>query len=417
MADAPTIRRAGPGRLAALVVATAVGVAATAVVGTGPAQAGARASADLSVGVVHAPDSPETGDDIAFTITATNDGPDTAVDVVAGIALDYPLRWGDLPEGCSASWAGPSVLCELGDVASGTSAVVTVEVHAYGSGLYTVPVAVASPTSDPDSADRVVNDVVLIRRGPSQAERYVSGIFPIILERDPGPSGLAYWSERWKRETFGYPGNPARIPAGIMASDEYRRLRIGKAYEAILGRSADPGGLAAWVARARAGWTYQQIEAQLIGSGEFASSAGGDVVAAMFEAVFQRSPSAAELRQWKQHPAASGPRWFLARAMQKTTAAYDLIIAETYGVTFGTPPDPIGRYVWQLRLRQGFTPEQLWAQLLVSSRFLQDYPYTEDDYLELDEGYVDSNADGVADGSVHDLSDRADALVAALDAS
>lgn len=53
----------------------------------------------------------------------------------------------------------------------------------------------------------------------------------------------------------------------------------------------------------------------------------------------------------------------------------------------------------------------------MSSRFLQDYPYTEDDYLELDEGYVDSNADGAADGSVHDLSDRTDALVAALDAS
>ena len=80
------------------------------------------------------------------------------------------------------------------------------------------------------------------------------------------------------------------------------------------------------------------------------------------------------------------------------------------------PADPIGRYVWHVRLRQGSTPEQLWAELLVSPRFLQDYPYTEDDYREMEEGYLDSNGDGAADGATHDFSARADDLVAALGA-
>lgn len=346
-------------------------------------------SADLSVGISHSPNAVKTGDEVTFTLAVANAGPDTAVDVVGGLGFPYPLQLNTVPEGCKRASSYESVLCDFGDLASGSTAEIDIVLQARGSGLITLPAAAVSTTADPDTADLTASDVILIQAGPRQAERYIAGIFPIILNRAPNASTTTYWANKWRAENNKYPRNLAAIPAGIINSNEYRRIRVREAYQNLLGRPADPAGLESMVKRVAGGWNYLQVERSLLTGSEFFRRAGAaptDDPAGYISAVVQkltgRSVTAAELDmylvmlgdgQWT-------PRQKFVQYVQSTTDARSKVISEKFQDTVGHEPSSLSRYMWLLKLRDGVTPESLWAQLLVSNEVLQKYPYTEDDY-------------------------------------
>lgn len=339
-------------------------------------------SADLSVAVSHTPDTPVAPSDVKFTVTASNAGPSTASGVVVALGFDYPLEPRTVPSGCRITASYRSLICDLGNLASGSSKSAVIILQAHASGLYTVPAAVGSDTPDPDTADRSANDTVLIKAGPSQAERYIRGIFPIILDRPATNADVAYWGPRWKAENFRYPRHLEKIPGGIINSNEYRRIRVREAYPRILGRSADSGAVAHWVTELSKGMSYETFERRLITSSEFTRKAGTvqGMIKNTYLAVQGRQPTAAEASaafdsQGRQSFAA------FVLSVQRSTGGYDAVIKRVYQDTFGTAPSSLARYLWQLELRAGKSPEALWAKLLVSNEVLRLYPYTEDDYI------------------------------------
>lgn len=386
-----------------IVAGAVVGLVGSGALASAPAGA-VDPSADLSVGVTHTPESATAPTAITFTVTASNAGPDTAEGVVVGIGYDYPLEAQTLPDGCRRSASYRSLVCELGDVASGASASVDVPLFANGSGLFSIPVAAASDTADPDAADRTATDTVLVKAGPSQAVRYIRGIFPMILQRNPNQATTDYWAARWKAANMGYPRKTEAIPAGILNSNEYRRLRIRESYQRILGRTVDPSALTYWTNKAAAGWSFERIDTTLLSSREFLSN--GDLesyIRKTFLAVLARQPTSAELNQWKKTlgatPSTAGWSRFPS-TLQRTTESFDRIIKARWQVSTGQDPTPLARYIWQVGLRNGQTPEKLWAQLLVSYDVLKNYPYTEDDYREM---YPEEYGDAAADVPVSDV--------------
>lgn len=348
-------------------------------------------SADLAVGVTHSPATATAPADVTFTITASNAGPDTASDVVVGLGFQYPLEPRTLPAGCRVSPSYESVVCDVGDVASGASASIDIVLYARGSGLFTVPAAVGSPTADPSTANNTATDSLLVSAGPSQAVRYIKGTFPIIMNRDPGTAETDYWAARWKTASTTYPRVLQKVPLGLINSNEYRRIRVREAYQSTLGRAADPGGLDANVRRAAAGWTYQQIERSLITSPEFFRRAGvapwtndPAFIDAVVQKVVGRPATAAEITKYTpmvgdaRQPALQR----FVQYVQSTTEARTRIINEKYQDTLGAPASPLARYIWLVRFNEGRTPESLWADLLVSYDVLQKYPTTIDDYTD-----------------------------------
>ena len=328
---------------------------------------------------------------MTFTVTASNAGPDTAEDVVVGLGFQYPLQPLDLPAGCKISPAYESLVCDVGDIASGASTSVDVVLNARGSGLFTLPAAVGSPTADPSAANNTATDSLLVSAGPSQAERSIKGTFPIVMNRNPGTAETDYWAARWKAANTSYPRVLQKVPLGLINSNEYRRIRVREAYQNTLGRPADPGGLDANVRRAAAGWTYQQIERSLITSPEFFRRAGvapwtndPAFIDAVVQKVVGRPATAAEITKYTpmvgnaQHAAVQR----FVQYVQSTTEARTRIINEKYQDTLGAPASPLARYIWLVRFNEGRTPESLWADLLVSYDVLQHYPYTIDDYTE-----------------------------------
>ncbi len=120
--------------------------------------------ADLSVSKSDDPDPVTVGDDVTYTITVNNAGPEEAVDVVlddvfSGAAVSN-VRISSADVICSG------FPCSLGTLASGASTQFTVQVTADEVGTINSEASLTSATSDPDSANSsvtettTVNDVV-----------------------------------------------------------------------------------------------------------------------------------------------------------------------------------------------------------------------------------------------------------------
>ncbi|MGN6692708.1 MAG: DUF11 domain-containing protein [Aquihabitans sp.] len=367
------------------VAGAVVGLVGSGALAASPAGA-ADPSADLSVSVTHTPSTAVAPSEITFTVTAANAGPDAAEGVVVGLGYQYPLDLRVVPDGCRRSSSYESLVCDLGDIAASGSESVDITLVARGSGLFTLPAAVGSDTADPVAGNNTATDSLLVKAGPSQAVRYIRGIFPMILQRNPNQATTDYWAARWRKATMGYPQKPESVPSGIINSNEYRRLRIRESYQRILGRSVDPSALSYWTTKLTSGWSYERLDTTLLSSKEFLRN--GDLetyIRKTYLAVLGRQPTSAELNTWKADLASTqGTGWSrFPLALQRSTEGFDVIIKQRYLVSTGQPPSALSRYIWQVGLRNGQSPEKLWAQLLVSYDVLKNYPYTEDDYREL----------------------------------
>jgi len=127
--------------------------------------------ADLSVSKSDAPDPAVAGEPLTYTLDVDNNGPDIALDVVVTDTLPAGVSFVSGSPGCSAS--GSIVTCELGNLASGDSRTLTINVliaadlvHNAGSPTtITNNASVTGVANDPDpsnNADSETTSVVAV---------------------------------------------------------------------------------------------------------------------------------------------------------------------------------------------------------------------------------------------------------------
>jgi uncharacterized repeat protein (TIGR01451 family) len=360
----------------AAVAAVAAGTAAW----SAPAAAAPRAdaaTADLSVAVDHSPAAPFTGDQLTFSVTAANAGPAVAADVVVGLSLNYSFRFLPTPTptggSCGATQESGAVLCSVGSIPAGSSVTVRLTVMPYTAGVFPVPVAVASETPDPDTADRSVTDTIIVQQGPTQIDRAVAGIYDLLLDRAPTPRETAYWAQAWMNAPW---ERRHRVPLAILSGSESRRIRVGEAYSRLLGRPASSRDIAAWSARLGAGLTIERFEASLVGSGEFARRHPGRTatIRAAFSAMLGRQPSAGELADWSGRLARGTTVGQLAASLAASTEGRDVVMTRRFRSSIGRSPTNFDRYFWFSALNEGSTSDAEWAKLLVSNHYLDQFP-------------------------------------------
>lgn len=78
---------------------------------------------------------------------------------------------------------------------------------------------------------------------PGDATGYVRKLYSTLLDRDPDPGGLTYWSAQVAAH------GSRRVAAGFYQSSESRRRRVTLQYQRLLCRGTDPAGLAYWSQR------------------------------------------------------------------------------------------------------------------------------------------------------------------------
>lgn len=124
------------------------------------------ASADLSVTKVGTPDPVSPGDNLIYTVSVSNAGPSTAVDVVVTDTLPAGVGFvSATPDAGICSEAGGVVTCMVGDLAPGSGGSVLLVVSIPSSappGSITNDVGVTSATFDPSLEDNAAVSVVAI---------------------------------------------------------------------------------------------------------------------------------------------------------------------------------------------------------------------------------------------------------------
>ncbi|HXK30135.1 MAG TPA: SBBP repeat-containing protein, partial [Candidatus Binatia bacterium] len=109
--------------------------------------------ADLSVTKSDSPDPVRVGDDLTYTITVTNNGPNDATGVVLTDTLPAGVVLVSATPGAGSCVVTTTVDCDLGGLINGASATVTVVVTTTAKGTLVNTVSVAGEQADPDIRD------------------------------------------------------------------------------------------------------------------------------------------------------------------------------------------------------------------------------------------------------------------------
>jgi uncharacterized repeat protein (TIGR01451 family)/CSLREA domain-containing protein len=135
--------------------------------------------ADLEISKADSPDPVTVGDNLTYTITVTNRGPDAAANVVVTDTLPSGVTFVSASPGCVHS-AGV-VTCNLGTIPAGDSVTITIVVTPTAPGNIVNNVSVDSDTDDPDPANNAATAPTEVNEGPIGGDPPIWGsimVFP-----------------------------------------------------------------------------------------------------------------------------------------------------------------------------------------------------------------------------------------------
>lgn len=116
-------------------------------------------TADLAIALSAAPSAILTGQGSILSAVISNEGPASAIAASVSVAFPAGLTPGSLPAGCVA---GAPVVCSLGDLPDGGTAVLDFPVVGTVTGTLTATATTSSRTVDPDLADNTATTTVTV---------------------------------------------------------------------------------------------------------------------------------------------------------------------------------------------------------------------------------------------------------------
>ncbi len=158
-------------------------------------------TADLAVGMAATPNPVSLGGILTYTVSVTNHGPSTAVNTLVTTALPANVTFvsADISQG-SAVTSANNVICSLGDLGPGATAVATIEVRAIAVGGITASSTVSSSVLDPVPGNNTASvstavvpasDVALTMSGNPASAILGSNVTYVITALNLGPSPAA----------------------------------------------------------------------------------------------------------------------------------------------------------------------------------------------------------------------------------
>ncbi len=160
-------------------------------------QATVTASADLALSKVGSPSAIHVRDEVTYTLTLTNHGPDEALNVILTDTL--PASTTLVSVGLPCTDAGGVVICEWESLATGEVVTAAVVVAADAIGLFTNQASARSATFDPQEANNVATaevvairsyaDLSLIKEGPAVVGEGETLVYTLTVTNDgPDPA-------------------------------------------------------------------------------------------------------------------------------------------------------------------------------------------------------------------------------------
>jgi hypothetical protein len=206
------------------------------------------------------------------------------------------------------------------------------------------------------------------RLGTATPETYVATLYLALLGRPAEPSGLAYWAGLLHGGT-----TRQQVAAGVLGSEEYRARQVGDVYRSLLHRSPAPEEREHWLAQMRCGDPFARVKAEVLGSEEYFTAAGAtpeQFLSTLYRGLLHRSLDEGSRSYWLEQLRAGMPRQNVAAIVLGSPEALMLQVRFSYKVVRDWEPDKPGAGYWVDRLREGTPVETLLATLLGSDDFL-----------------------------------------------
>jgi N-acetylneuraminic acid mutarotase len=201
---------------------------------------------------------------------------------------------------------------------------------------------------------------------------FVDQAYQDLLGRQPDAGGLATYT--------GYLNSGAlsrqQTALGIETSSEFYGDELTDLYALVLHRAPDPGGEASGLALLSAGVSSTTVEAILLGSQEFYVNFGGSTNAgwanALYEVALGRAIDPAGAQSVNQALAEGLSRSIIALNVLHSAEADTDLVNSLYAKLLGRAPDSGGLATYVGLLESGYTVEQVQAILIGSPEFLSE---------------------------------------------
>jgi hypothetical protein len=199
------------------------------------------------------------------------------------------------------------------------------------------------------------------------ATLYVRDLYRQVLQRDADPDGLAHWVGLLKA------GTPrSTIVQALWDSPEHLGLEVDQFYATYLHRAADAPGRASWVNALLGGASEADVALGLLTSAEYQQSHADTAayLSALYGDVLGRTADPSGLATWQSAAQGGMSRAALAEAFLHSPEAYHRLMDHYYSDYLGRAADSAGEAYWvgALQSRQ-WSPDQVARLFLASDEF------------------------------------------------
>jgi uncharacterized repeat protein (TIGR01451 family) len=345
-------------------------------------------AADLSIVKTASPTQAIMGQNLTFTLTVHNNGPNAATDVIVSDPLPPGLFFigvGSISQG-SVNVTGD--VWTVGTLAAGATANVQIITQVIAIGPVVNMASVRADQFDSDRSNNqssaqitglvpppliskrlllVIQDNPLAFDGTNQ--RFIAHLYSDLLHRESDVDGLASWSL-----LMALGGTRTQVVVGFENSPEYRADQVEGIYERFLHRSAGPAEVGAWLNLLNNGTTVEQMEAVVLGSLEYYQRRAGSSTTGFLDALYGdalgRAIDPIGLAGWSQALANGSTRASVGAAVLLSAEGDQHWIESVYQQYLHRPADPSGLSFWGNELAQGAGEEQVLALILASDEYL-----------------------------------------------
>ncbi|HET6883850.1 MAG TPA: GDSL-type esterase/lipase family protein [Pirellulales bacterium] len=193
----------------------------------------------------------------------------------------------------------------------------------------------------------------LITDATPYSAAFVNGVYQDVLGRPADVGAL-----NWFTELLDQGQSTEIVPTALVNSNEYAANLVQAAYQQYLGRDADPGAMKYWISALHAGVRDEQLAAALVGSDEFYARAGGndaDWIAAAYHAVLGRAADPSGLAWAGQQLAAGASRDAIANGLTGGIEHEEQIVEAEFSHYLHLTLDGASASSWATQLSAGQT--------------------------------------------------------------
>lgn len=201
-----------------------------------------------------------------------------------------------------------------------------------------VPPAWAAPPAGAQTAPTQPGSL-----GPSRTHAYVQTVHRLFLGRAATASEAAELGHLVHRD------GTVALTTRLALSPEWAGRRIDDLYRRILGRAPDPGGRAHWLGELARGRTLESVAARFHGSDERYGQVGreaGAYVDSLYTGILGRPADAGGRADWLAELQRGVTRTQVAEAFHRSLESRRQRVDGLYAEILGRAPDPGGRAFW-----------------------------------------------------------------------